>query len=1199
MLRLAFFFYLICLVRSPQICEPAGLIYMTMLKKLFRHISDMQFERRRPAFIALFLAAAVAFFTVFAAPSAGAETNSGVGAKKVFSSKKPAGDEGIFDEISRYVDSLTIQIKNLGGFINFLSVESASESAAVHRGNIEKFKSVSAKCARQKNEFELLYRDFVSLRVKDNIIKTEQSVKNDNVIEFDFKNANLVDISYEITLLESVLHAKNLELKSLNAEIDSFSTVQDELVNSIAKAGAVPVSGGESLEIIINAMTYGRKSVAGYEVAIAVKAADAYCQSNQSRYLELKLYCLGQQKKVINYEISATRTELEQKRRMNLFIKDNSLLFAVNKRQSGLTTEELELSRVDLADNKPRLDESLKKINLLMEEIKKEKGASDNKADSWKLKFLNMSLQFEQEMLKHKSNFSSETDELSKFLVKLANYSAKAAEEETDNIQKLFLFTSGAGLYDKKIMLRDEIDEYKKQREEAQSLRNLIKSGRIKIENQIKVLNGDLAVKDRESAEVLLLMRKDAAPGREHDVKALKESIDGLIKIIKTRLTGNEQHIQSALKYEQWLQEKVKTIDNSVKVLSSLVNQLEERLDLKTLSEAYNAFYNIIRSAYYKIESAPSLIISSLASKKGWIDLLIWLKNLSLVIAGALLAYAFITSLFFRGVSSGAGFKSAAGQILPYLLLAAAVKIYSALFMINTAMVNVLTLSAYSFAAFKALIISLHNMQVANTLDSDIFFRFSLFIKYLFFATLALIVVDNASESAHVSILAKFAYKSVSLLLMFILAKKYAHLMLSYLYISRRRLKIRKYGSSFMHLASLYNHLLHKYHSLISVILLITAVVYFAGYYQHSFYILNSSFLTLILYSILFLAPKFAMMTFEWLFSEESALLDINSYLYFKKRAVVYIRIFYRLFFIVIFAFFTLKIWGIRVHSLIDLATAEPVVFIGKKVVMLTAIIATGFLCWHLAEKFIDDLFKSALSHQTSDNIKKRGATIAPMLKSTVKYLIWFLGIYLILKEIGVDVTPIVAGAGIFALAIGFGAQNLVKDIVAGFFIIFEDQYNVGDYVTIEGISGTIEEISIRITKIRDLTGILHIIPNGAITRTSNFSKDFSVSRFEVSVAYESDFDHAIEVLEKTSSELCMDWSLFIIEPTQVLGIVSLGESEVVIRTQTKLTVGKKVDFECELRKRILKEFRENNIEIPYKRLVVLSDKEDVGSERI
>jgi hypothetical protein len=976
---------------------------MKVLKKLLRQISDLPPARRSPAFIAVFLAAAVAFWAAFPAPSFCAETKSGAaGAKKVFSSKKPAGDEGIFNEISRYIDSLTIQIKNLGGFINFLSAGSAAapgvEFATVHRENIEKFKSVSAKCARQKSEFELLYRDFVSLRVKDNIIKTEQSVKNDNVIEFDFKNANLVDISYEITLLESVLNAKNFELKSLNAEIDSFSAVQDELVNSIAKAGAFPAAGGESLEIMINAMIYGLKSGADYEVAIAVKAA-AYCQSNQSRYLELKLYCLGQQKKVINYEISATRTELEQKRRMNLFIKDNSLLFAVNKRQSGLTTEELELSRVDLADNKPRLDESLKKINLLMEEIKKEKGSSDNKADSWKLKFLNMSLQFEQEMLKHKSSFSSETDELSKFLVKLANYSAKAAEEETDNIQKLFLFTSGAGLYDKKIMLRDEIDEYKKQREEAQSLRNLIKSGRVKIENQIKVLNGDLAVKDRESAEVLLLTHKGAAPGRESDVKALKESIDGLIKTIKTRLAGNEQHIQSALKYEQWLQEKVKTIDNSVKVLSSLVNQLEERLDLKTLSEAYNAFYNIIRSAYYKIESAPSLIISSLASKKGWIDLLIWLKNLSLIIAGALLAYAFITSLFFRGVSVGAGFKSAAGQILPYLLLAAAVKIYSAIFMTNAAMVNVLTLSAYSFAVFKALIISLHNMQVANTLDSDIFFRFSLFIKYLFFATLALIVVDNVSDSAHVSILAKFAYKSVSLMLMFILAKKYAYPMLSYLYVSRRRLKIRKYGSPFMHLASLYNHLLHKYHSLISLILLITAVVYFAGYYQHSFYILNSSFLTLILYSILFLAPKFAMMTFEWLFSEESTLLDLNSYLHFKKRAVVYIRIFYRLFFIVIFAFFTLKIWGIRVHSLIDLATAEPVVFIGKKVVMLTAIIATGFLCWHLAEKFIDDLFKSALSHQTSDNIKKRGATIAPMLKSTVKYLIWFSAFILYLKK--------------------------------------------------------------------------------------------------------------------------------------------------------------------------------------------------------
>ncbi|HOT77932.1 MAG TPA: mechanosensitive ion channel family protein, partial [Candidatus Wallbacteria bacterium] len=133
------------------------------------------------------------------------------------------------------------------------------------------------------------------------------------------------------------------------------------------------------------------------------------------------------------------------------------------------------------------------------------------------------------------------------------------------------------------------------------------------------------------------------------------------------------------------------------------------------------------------------------------------------------------------------------------------------------------------------------------------------------------------------------------------------------------------------------------------------------------------------------------------------------------------------------------------------------------------------------------------------------------------------------------------------------------------------------------------EEISIRITKIRDLSGTMHVIPNGAISKTSNFSKDYSISRFEVSISYESDFDKALSIVEKIVSDLCVDWNLFIIEPTKVLGIVEFGDSKVVIRTQTKLTVGKRVDFECELRKRILKIFAENGIEIPYRKLVVIS----------
>ncbi len=1115
--------------------------------------------------------------------------------KTAYYSVKPADDAGIFNEISRYIDSLTIQVKNINNFINYLTSENptlSSEEILIYRDEkAHKLKGISAKYIKLKKDFELLYRDYVSIKVKNEIIKTEQSVKKGNIIEFDFKNANLVDISYEITLLESVLNAKKHEMTALGSEMASFSSIQDELINDIAGADKAQPVSGESLEIIL-AAPIKPDNMAKFSVNIehAFKSIEEFYKNNLSRFLELKLFCLGQQKKIINYEISATRSELDEKKQVNSFIKDNSALLSSNKsHSSGLSSEEIEISRINLAENKPRLDDSLKKINSIMEEIKKEKSASDDKIRSaQKIKYLNLSLQLEQEIIKHKSSLSNETDELSKFLVRIANYSSKAADEETDNIQKLYYFTNASSLYDKKNLIKDEIQDYKNQREEALSLNNLIKSGRVKIENQLQILNGDLIARQSESAEIALQIKSG---GSDKELKNINETMGAMIRLIKNRIALNQQHIQSAVKYEDWLKEKIKTIDNSVKILSAMVNQLEERLDYKTISEAFFALNNIGKSAYFKIEKTPSYIWRVLFSKEKWLEFFLFIKILTILLIFSFLSYKIIISLFLINAETSY-IRLSLKQVLPYVLLAASAKIFAASFLQNSSLINIFVLSALIFSASKIILIILHNLSLGKRLDSDIYFRLSLFIKYLFFSTITLIIIDNASQSAHLIILSKFIYKVAGLILIVLLTKKYSSTLLSCFYIPRRQLKLKKYNFSIFQFAALHNHILRKYHTLITLILLAAAIVYFAGYYQHSFYIINSSFLTLILYSFFFLVPKYSMMTFEWLFSEESELINLNIYNKFKQRAISYIKIIYKIFFLVFFAFFTLKIWGIRVNYIVELITADLTVFVGKKVMLITAVIVTGFLVWYLIEKIIEDFFKSALSHQKSDNIKKRGATIAPLIKSTAKYIIWFLGIYLILKEIGVDVTPIVAGAGIFALAIGFGAQNLVKDIVAGFFIIFEDQYNVGDYVTIEGTSGTIEEISVRITKIRDLAGVLHIIPNGAITRTSNFSKDYSISRFEVSVAYESDFDKAIAVIEKTAAELCMDWNLFIIEPTKMLGIVNLGESEVVIRTQTKLSVGKKVDFECELRKRLLKHFRENNIEIPYKRLFVISEKE-------
>ncbi len=1118
-------------------------------------------------------------------------------ARKVYYSKKPDDEAGVLNEISRYIDSLTVHIKNLN-ILNdvehnrsFAGGPQSDETAltsdiSIFAGYFRHTGEFAVKFAGLKKDYELLYRDFVSLKVKNEIIKTEQSIKKNSVSAFDFKNANLSDISYEITLLESVLNAKRFEISSLKFEIDSASKNQDRFIDSVLTAGVTFSAGDASFEALHGTLLgFEKHGLDSASAEVIFKTAGDYYNGILARYFELKLYCLSRQKKIIEYEISATRRELEEKKQLGSFIRENSSLLSTNTGASGLSTVELEISRFDLTGNKLQLEDSLKKIGSIAAEIKKEKKAAESGvASPARLRYLNLNLQYEQELLKHKSSLSNETDEFSKFLIKIANYSTKAANEEADNIQKLYYFTGASDLYEHKNAILVEIEEYVMQKEEAISLGNLIKSGRIKIEHQLKILNGDLLVKQGESIEITL----QAGGLPDKDIKTLKAMLKSIIEALKARISINEQYVQSAVKYENWLIEKNKTIDSSVKLLSAMLNQLEERLDLKTVTEAFNSFRDIFRKIYRGIEKVPAYIFKIFTSKDKFFDFILLIKFLFII---SLLSYVIykLIDFIFAGRTSGSLIKTTLRQILPYIIFMIAVKVFSDLCLREPAVINILTLTVFCLSITRILLITLNNFSLNKSLDADIYFRLSLFIKYFFFSTVALIIAVSISSSMHLVIFAKFCYKTFGLLLAVILIKKYSKRLLSCLYLSKRRLKLKGYNYAIFHLASLYNHLLHKYHALIFMFSFAALIVYFAGYDNNAFYIIYSSFFTILLYSVLFLVPKFSMTTFEWFFRDESAVWNLNSYIRFRERALVYIKIFYRLFFFIIFIFFTLKIWGIQVNYIFKLLASDIIVLIGRKIIFILAVIAMGFIVWHLIERFIDDLFKSALSHQRSDNIKKRGATIAPLLKSSAKYLIWFLGIYLILEEIGVDVTPIVAGAGIFALAIGFGSQNLVKDIVAGFFIIFEDQYNVGDYVTIEGISGTVEEISIRITKIRDLFGTLHIIPNGAISRVSNFSKDYSISRFEIGVAYESDFDKALKIVQKTASELCADWHLFIIEPAQVLGIVSLGESDVVIRTQTKLSVGKRVDFECELRKRILKNFKENGIGIPYKRLVVIN----------
>jgi small conductance mechanosensitive channel len=186
-----------------------------------------------------------------------------------------------------------------------------------------------------------------------------------------------------------------------------------------------------------------------------------------------------------------------------------------------------------------------------------------------------------------------------------------------------------------------------------------------------------------------------------------------------------------------------------------------------------------------------------------------------------------------------------------------------------------------------------------------------------------------------------------------------------------------------------------------------------------------------------------------------------------------------------------------------------------------------------------------------------------------------------------VDTTSILATAGIGGLAVGFGAQGLVKDVINGFFILFEDQYAVGDFVTIGDTTGTVEEIGLRITKIRSFKGDLTIIPNGQIQKVVNYTRGNMLAVVDVGIAYEMDIEKSIKVIEMVAREYAQE-NPDIVEEPQVLGVMDLGESQITIRVIARSLPMKQWAVERELRKRIKEAFDRNGIEIPYPRRVVI-----------
>ena len=215
---------------------------------------------------------------------------------------------------------------------------------------------------------------------------------------------------------------------------------------------------------------------------------------------------------------------------------------------------------------------------------------------------------------------------------------------------------------------------------------------------------------------------------------------------------------------------------------------------------------------------------------------------------------------------------------------------------------------------------------------------------------------------------------------------------------------------------------------------------------------------------------------------------------------------------------------------------------------------------------------------------EKRVETLMNIMRSIGKILIWGIFFMILLKKLGVDIGPILAGAGILGLAVGFGAQELVRDVISGFFMLLENQIRTGDVAIINGTGGLVEKIELRTTTLRDFSGTMHIFQNGKINTISNMTMEWSAMTFDIGVAYKEDTDRVVSIMKEVGKALQEDpeFAEHIIEPLEVFGVDRFANSAVIIKARVKTkpimqwTVGR------EYRRRLKKAFDEKGIEIPF-----------------
>lgn len=265
--------------------------------------------------------------------------------------------------------------------------------------------------------------------------------------------------------------------------------------------------------------------------------------------------------------------------------------------------------------------------------------------------------------------------------------------------------------------------------------------------------------------------------------------------------------------------------------------------------------------------------------------------------------------------------------------------------------------------------------------------------------------------------------------------------------------------------------------------------------------------------------------------------------------------------------------------------------FLGHGVKILGIVIA-AFLVQRFGQLFIGRLIRKVITkNQFPDaaSEKKREDTLIQIFAGVLKIGLWVLAALMILSEFGVEIGPLLAAAGIAGIALGFGGQYLIRDLIAGLFFILENQYRIGDVVCFDNTCGLVEDISLRMTTLRDLDGKVHHVPHGEIKKVSNLSKDFARVNLNIGIAYDSKLEHVIEVINQVGQELANNpaWKEHITKPPQFLRVDEFADSAIVIKILGETKPLKQWEVTGELRKRLKLAFDREGIEIPFPQRVL------------